>query len=364
MLEEKALHSLGPGGREAKTFIPPSKGRRRWPVGKFGGTAFALLLALVFPLIIGCSSPQTDKIAFVSDRDGDPEIYIMDADGSGQTPLTHNATLDAEPVWSPDREWVAFISEESGDREINRTAVTGEEPVAERLTRSDGPDEMHRWSPDGGRIAFVSHRDGRPEIYLMNSEGTSLTRVTFDPSYPHLSGWSPDGQWIAFTVEPPDDDPGIIIRNPDGVNRRRLTNAEDFEPTWSPDGSRIAFTSRRDGNLEVYTMNSDGADQTRLTNNDAPDHDVTWSPDSSKLAFISERDGNSEIYVMNADGSSQTRHTFNDSLDESPAWSRNGKRIVFVSYIYGTGEIVVMDADGQNQTRLTNNSANDTQPAW
>ena len=91
-----------------------------------------------------------------------------------------------------------------------------------------------------------------------------------------------------------------------------------------PDQGRIAFSSYRDGNLEIYVMNTDGSDQTNLTNNDAADWDPSWSPDGSHIAFSSERDGNSEIYVMTADGSDQTRFTNNDRWEGTPSWSPIG----------------------------------------
>lgn len=97
--------------------------------------------------------------------------------------------------------------------------------------------------------------------------------------------------------------------------------------TSSPTPSRlgggrgqIAFFSDRDGNAEIYVMNADGTDQTRLTNNSAFDWDPDWSPDGTRIAFYSNRDGNPEICVMNADGTDQTRLTYNSADDGDPAW--------------------------------------------
>ena len=102
-----------------------------------------------------------------------------------------------------------------------------------------------------------------------------------------------------------------------------ITNstANDTFPAWSPDGTKIAFQSDRDGNTNIYVMNTDGTGQVSLTNSPANDSSSTWSPDGTKIAFQSDRDGNSEIYVMNFDGSGQSRLTNNAATDGDPAWS-------------------------------------------
>ena len=338
----------------------------RWLSWSRGGLAGAVvLLSLAILLGLGCSGGETTgKIAFVSDRDGDPEIYVMDMDGSNQTQITKNGASDEQPRWSKDRKWLAYVSEESGDREINRVGLSKKEDLFDRLTNSPGADEMHRWSPDGERLAFVSNRDGQPEIYLMDANGSNFTRITRDAIKPQLSAWSPDGQWIAFVAGEAEEEVGIIARNPDGVNVRQLTRGKDYDASWSPDGGSIAFTSERDDNSEIYILRSNASIHERLTHNTTPDLQPRWSPIGDRIVFVSERDGNSEIYMMNPDGSAQVRLTHNDARDESPVWSPDGAKIAFVSYIYGTGEIIIMDADGSNQKRLTNNRANDTQPNW
>jgi hypothetical protein len=159
-----------------------------------------------------------------------------------------------------------------------------------------------------------------------------------------------------------DDNTEIYVMNADGANQTRLTNnmKHDYRASFSPDGSKIAFGSDRDGNFEIYVMNADGTNQTRLTNNPAKDEIPNFSPDGSKIAFESNRDGNTEIYVMNADGTNQTRLTNNPARDGNPAFSPDGSKIVFESFRDGNEEVYVMNTDGTNQTRLTNNPAGDS----
>lgn len=127
-------------------------------------------------------------------------------------------------------------------------------------------------------------------------------------------------------------------------------SAELYTPTAN---SKIAFASTRDGNYEIYVMNPDGTNQTRLTNNNAEDAQPSWSPDGTKIAFDSYRDGNLEIYVMNTDGTGQTRLTNNPAIDGEPSWSPDGTKIAFASWRSGGSNIFVMNSDGSNPVQLT-----------
>ena len=147
-----------------------------------------------------------------------------------------------------------------------------------------------------------------------------------------LDVWAGDG---AGTVRSPDqiafastrqggqqDKPDIYLMNDDGTQVTNLTKhaGRNFAPAWSPDGTKIAFFLDRDRNYEIYVMNADGSGQTQLTHSAARDADPDWSPDGTKIAFVSNRDGNFEIYVMNADGKNQTRVTNYPSLYRRPRW--------------------------------------------
>ena len=164
------------------------------------------------------------------------------------------------------------------------------------------------WSPDGTRIAFVSDRDGNAEVYVMNADGSGQTRLTNSPESDGRPSWSPDGTRIAFESDR-DGSPEVYVMNADGSGQTNITNNPSFDgsPSWSPDGTRIAFASDRDGNYEVYVMNAAGTGQTRLTTSIG--YYPSWSPDGTRIAFASNRDGNSEVFVMNADGTGQTRVT-------------------------------------------------------
>ena len=244
-------------------------------------------------------SPDGRRIAFNSNRDGNWEVYLMNADGSGVTRLTENDVVDGSPTWSPDGTRIAFDSTRDGDWDVYVMNADGSGVT--RLTDNDAYDLSPVWSPDGRRMAFQSQRDGNWEIYVMNADGSGVTRLTYNSAQDGSPAWSPDGRRIAFSSGR-DGKREIYVMDAAGVTRLTVRDAHDVGPAWSPDGRRIAFASERDGNLEIYVMNADGSGVTRLTYNGARDLAPAWSPDGRRIAFHSKRDGNFEIYVMNASG--------------------------------------------------------------
>jgi Tol biopolymer transport system component len=169
------------------------------------------------------------------------------------------------------------------------------------------------------------------------------------------------------------DEPGnseIYVMDADGSDPTRLTfkAGADNRPDWSPDGTKLAFQSNRDGNYEIYVMNADGSNQTRLTDHPALDGVPAWSPDGSKIAFFSERAHGwaGDIWIMNPDGSDQTPLTYDPHYRRGRMdWSPDGTKLAFDSIGGGYSfDIWVMDADGSNQINLTSHYPEDTHPVW
>ncbi len=172
---------------------------------------------------------------------------------------------------------------------------------------------------------------------------------------------------IAFSSDRDGDDE-IYVMNSDGLGQwTRLTwnRHADIHPTWSPGGDRIAFASDRHDNWEIYRIDADGSGVIRLTNTAATDSQPAWSPAGGKIAFVSDRRGNPDIWVMDSDGASPTRLTTDGANDEWPTWSPDGRQIAFASdRRNGNWDIYVMNADGSGQTRITANPMQEIHPAW
>ncbi len=197
-------------------------------------------------------SPDGSKIAFVSDRDGNDEIYVMNANGTGQTRLTTDAATDFNPAWSPRGDKIAFETDRDGNREVYVMNANGTGQTD--LTNNSSSDGAPSWSPDGSRIAFWSVRPGNQfDIWWMYADGTAPTRVTNDAYADFDPAWSPDGLRIAYATDrDTDNDPSTGIQdihavNLDGTVDFDITNSptvQELDPDWQP--VRVVVNSAND----------------------------------------------------------------------------------------------------------------------
>jgi Tol biopolymer transport system component len=314
---------------------------------------------------VSAESPVTTRISFDNLR-----VYVSEAVAAA-TPSEPAAT-STEPagvtpesypppsgkiVFATDRDW--------GTGNSDLYLMNADGSGLTRLTNTDTDDAYPSWSPDARRIAFASWRDRNFEIYVMKADGSGLTRLTNNPADDSYPTWSPDGQRIAFYSDR-DGDSEIYVMNADGSAKVNVTSnpAEDWNPDWSPDGEWIAFTSDRGGYNDVYLMKPDGSQVVNLTNYPGKDTDASWSPDGQRIAFASKRPGHYDIYVMNADGSGVTRLTDNPAMDIMPVWSPDGYYMIFYSDRDDNAEVYLLRADSSEERNLTNDPGFDGTADW
>jgi Tol biopolymer transport system component len=358
------------------------------------------------------------------------DLWVMNPDGSGAAPLTKVTAAGAvsqAPTWSPDGSKIAFISDRAvdGSNALNTNSTfnlwvinadgSGATPLT-KMTAAGADSVGFAWSPDGGKIMFGSFRaldgtdavnaNGTFNIWVVNADGsgaTPLTRLTAKGTTSNSAVWSPDASKIAFESQRALDGSdatslhsifNVWVMNADGsgaapLTKLTATGAGSLDPVWSPDGAKLAFDSPRaldgsdapntNGAPNIWVMNADGSNPSALTKLTAAGEDsfvLLWSPSGGKLAFNSTRavDGSDAVnlnktfnlWVMNPDGSGLTPVTKLTAAGASSfdaVWSPDGSRLFFDSTraldgsdaknTNSTSNIWVVNADGSGAAPLT-----------
>jgi TolB protein len=281
----------------------------------------------------GLQGVARTKLTFSSNRDGErtattyaqrsaQEIYISDYDGANQRRVTVNRNLNITPSWSPDAEAIAYTSYASGFPDIRISFIR--KGLLQMPAR--GNDTAHNWlpaySPDGRRIAFSSNRDGNFEIYVMNTDGSNVRRLT------------------------------------------RHTGI-DTTPTWSPSGTHVAFISERDGGKNIWRVDASGLEPpVKLTNESDVDR-PTWSPPPlNEIAYTARTGGAGyDIKILDVATRSVRAITTGEGSNESPAFSPTGRHIAFTTTRWGKTQIAIVGRDGRGVRQITRNGENKF-PNW
>ncbi len=266
------------------------------------------------------------QITYVSARNGNKEIWVMDYDGANQHQVTHLRSISLTPRWSPDATRIAFTCYVPY-RGITSAQICIYSMPLGRLTafpRFRGTNSSPAWSPDGSQIAFMSSENGDPEIYVANTDGSHMHRITFAAGVNTSPTWNPKtGQQMVF-VSDRGGVPVLYLSNSDGSNVQKLDLPDMgyvIDPAWSPNGQLLAFSWQRpSGNYDIYVMDIVTKQLVELTRDEGRNERPSWAPDGRHLTFESTRTGTRQIWTMLADGSEPRQLTF-EGQSESPNWS-------------------------------------------
>jgi Tol biopolymer transport system component len=274
-----------------------------------------------------------------------------------------------------DRADSADVTGSSRDVYVMNTDGTG---IA-RLTDAFGEDCDAAWSPNGKRIVFTSYRNHpeesglwNGELYVMNADGSQETRLTANEVDDGQPTWSPDGRRIAFVRRPDMLTEDLYVMNADGRGVTRLStgNPNNTGPSWSPDGARIAFHSWSGSGPSyggIHVVDPDGSNLVELTSPPASAGDFlpAWSPDGAKIAFW-RASSSLAVYVVNADGTGETMLAATANLASwgRLAWSADGDRIAFGKEVEGDVDLYAVNADGSGEALLIGGSADDWPLDW
>ena len=277
----------------------------------------------VVEAMTGIRGVAATEIAFVSDRTGDRQIYVMSADGRDQRPASASRTLKMFPEWTPDGQALLFTNYDAaapGFTIISRSAEIKAGPILRSLL-GGLPKYRGRFDPSGEELAMVSSVDGAAEIFRVRRKGTEPRRLTNHSAIDISPSWSPDGRQIVFCSDR-SGAPQLYVMDRDGGNLRRLTytGAYNASPAWSPDGRWIAYETRVRGQFDIWLIDPSGQINFPIVQHARSDEAPSWSPDGRKIVFSSSRRGRFDLYVMDWNGENLQRMTMRAGKNIQPDW--------------------------------------------
>ena len=278
----------------------------------------------------GIPGVASTKIAFVSNRAGPKEIFVMECDGFGQQRITYDGGLALAPAFSPKGDQIAYVSYRMHDDvpNVDIAMLNRGGGVPPAIMRSAGQDTSPAWSPDGGRIAFASTMDGQrrgnQEIYSMEPDGSDVVRLSTNSEIDTSPTYSPNGREIAF-ISTRAGGQHLYIMGIDGTNVRRVRveGSQIDSPAWNPNpqiSDLICYAASEGGNrFQIFVYSLSTGQSTKLTRGFGRADSPSWSPDGRQIVFEASQGNRDQLYAIGLDGS-RLRQLTRDGNNQSPSW--------------------------------------------
>jgi TolB protein len=310
-----------------------------------------MLIALIVSACGGDSRSGSADVVYSAEVEGNIDVFKLGEEFENAVRLTSATGDDFAPAWSPNKETIAFLSDRNGTPALWVMDAAGD---SKRQVSAAGVEvATFRWSPDSTRIGIEIVSGGVHRVEVLDTETEASTALSSAGDDARVGDWSPDGEWLVYSINAGENG-GIMRRNPTGVDEIVLVTGRASNPRWSRNGQWIAFNRvLDDGSVNLAVMNKDGDSETIVATGVSASAPHDWAPDSKHIVYVSEVSGNDEIYVVKPDGKDTEQLTSNRVTDAAPIWSSSGELILFLSEGDGSYDVYSMANNGEQQVRKT-----------
>lgn len=307
------------------------------------------------------------KLLFVSNQEGDREIFLTDTNSSFLKQLTFNNRDDYDASWSADGQFILFSSNrDNGNAEVYIMHVDGSNQT--NLSSSQGYDGQPRWSPDGQSIVFNSDRNGSIGLYVMSPDGSNIKQVSKDDKDSYaFPAWSPSGEWISYSKQNFNGKSNVWIVKADGSEHQQLTNnrkSEAGQVHWSPNSQKLLYHARRNREYNIYLFDLTTKKEQQLTFLPTADSRPQWSNKGDQIVFLSTRGsvGRTQLFIMKEDGSQLESLSDGRFQVDDATWLLDDSGLLFVSWQQGVSNVYSVEVKTGEQIAISPAKGYQSQP--